>query len=104
VTEVTEVLSENFQFSFRIESLRDSAGMYCCAKADGHLDDGEWDIKNNGYRVFVRGQWTVVPDDAVILSTNKFGKAIVWFRDQGELPRPNLFSDLILCFIPGSGV
>jgi hypothetical protein len=87
------------------QSLRNNGGMYCCAKADGHpLDDGEWDIKNNSYRVFVRGQWTVVPDDAVILSPNKFGKAIVWFRDQGELPPPDLLGELILCFMPGSGV
>jgi hypothetical protein len=30
------------------ESLRNKAGLYCCARADGHpLDDGEWDIKDN---------------------------------------------------------
>ena len=85
------------------ESLRNNAGMYCCARADGHpLDDGEWDIKGNSYRVFVQGEWTAVPDDAVISSPNKFGKAIVWLRDHDELP-PNLLSDLILCFIQGSG-
>jgi hypothetical protein len=61
------------------ESLRNKAGLYCCARADGHpLDDGEWDIKDNSCRVFVRGQWILVPDDAVISSPNKFGKAIVW--------------------------
>ena len=27
-----------------LESLRNKAGLYCCAKADGHpLDEGEWD-------------------------------------------------------------
>jgi hypothetical protein len=27
------------------ESLRNKAGLYCCARADGHpLDDGEWDM------------------------------------------------------------
>ena len=80
--------------------------MYCCARADGHpLDDGEWDIKDNSYRVFVKGKWIVVPDDALILAPNKFGKAIVWLADQGELaPSDITFSNLIMCFIPGSGV
>jgi hypothetical protein len=37
------------------ESLRNKLGLYCCAKADGNaLDDGEWDMKDNNYRVFVR--------------------------------------------------
>jgi hypothetical protein len=39
------------------ESLRNKLGLYCCAKADGNvLDDGEWDIKGNNYRVFVQGR------------------------------------------------
>ena len=57
------------------ESLRNKAGLYCCAKADGHpLDDGAWDIRDKNYR------WAVVPDDALILGPNKLGKAIVWFQ------------------------
>jgi hypothetical protein len=64
------------------ESLRNKLGLYCCAEADGHpLDDGEWDITDNKYRVFLQGEWTVVPDDAVLSGPNKFGKAIVWFRN-----------------------
>jgi hypothetical protein len=35
------------------------------------------DIKDNSYRIFVQGEWTIVPDDAVLLGPNKFGKAIV---------------------------
>jgi len=75
------------------ESLRNKLGLYCCAKADGHtLDDGEWD----NYRVFVQGEWVVVPDDAVILGPNKFGKAIVWFRNPwGVKPDTR-----IQCFVP----
>jgi hypothetical protein len=84
------------------ESLRNKNGLYCCAKADGHpLDDSEWDIKDNNYRVLVQGQWTVVPDDAVISDPNKFGKAIVWFRGDPWGATPNT---RILCFLPGSGV
>jgi hypothetical protein len=39
------------------DSLHNKVGLYCCAKADGQpLDDGEWDINNSSYRVFVQGQ------------------------------------------------
>jgi hypothetical protein len=84
------------------ESLRNKLGLYCCAKADGNvLDDGEWDIKGNNYRVFVQGRWVVVPDDAVLSGPNKFGKAIVWFRNYPGRVTPDT---RILCFLPGSGV
>jgi len=57
------------------QSLQSKDGLYCCARADGlPLDDGEWDIKDNKYRVFIQGEWIVVPDDAVISGPNKFGK------------------------------
>src|SRR5262249_57526914 len=61
------------------ESLRNKAGLYCCAEADGHsLDEGEWDIKNDSYRVFLQDKWIVLPDEALILGPTKFVKAIVW--------------------------
>jgi hypothetical protein len=78
------------------ESLQNSA------RADGHpLDDGEWDIKGDSYRVFIQGRWVVVPDDAVLSGPNKFGKAIVWFRNYPSRVTPDTH---IQCFIPGSGV
>jgi hypothetical protein len=84
------------------QSLQNKVGLYCCAKADGHpLDDGEWDIKDNNYRVFIQGRWVVVPDDAVLSGPNKFGKAIVWFRNYPSRVTPDT---RIQCFIPGSGV
>ena len=88
------------------EALRNKAGAYCCARADGHpLDEGEWDIKDNHYRVFVTGEWAVVPDDTVILGPNKFGKAIVWLVNQGEVETVlSPLSTRILCFMPGSEV
>ena len=88
------------------ESLQSKDGWYCCARADGHpLDESEWDIKDNKYRVFIEGEWIVVPDNAVISGPNKFGRAIVWLEDytgfaSGEI---QTFSR-IRCFIPGSGV
>ena len=81
------------------QSLQSQDGLYCCARADGlPLDDGEWDIKDNKYRVFIQGEWIVVPNDAVISGPNKFGKAIVWLQDYTD------FASGIWCFIPGSGV
>src|SRR5262249_48096666 len=77
-----------------------------CIAVRGHpLDDGEWDIKNNKYRVFIQGEWIVVPDDAVISGPNKFGKAIVWLQDHADLASGEIQTiTRIRCFIPGSGV
>ena len=87
------------------ESLRNKAGLYCCAKADGHpLDEGEWDIKDNSYRVLLQGKWTIVPGDTVISGPNKLGKALVWLQHPGELAWGGDIRTPILCFIPGSGV
>jgi len=86
--------------------MKNKSGQVSCAEADGHpLDESEWDIKGDKYRVSVQGQWIVVPDDALILGPNKLGKAIVWLWPQevlawGDWPPANL----IRCFIPGSGV
>ena len=88
------------------EALKNKAGAYCCARADGYpLDEGEWDIKDNKYRVFVNGEWIVVPDDALILGPNKFSKAIVWLQFYPEIASGEIQNTrLIQCFIPGSGV
>ena len=88
------------------ESLQNKVGLYCCARADGHpLDDGEWVMKGDSYRVFIEGEWIVVPDDAVISGPNKFGKAIVWLQDHADLASGEIQAiPRIRCFIPGSGV
>jgi len=87
-------------------SLQSKDGLYCCAQADGHpLDESEWDVKGDKYRVFIQGEWIVVPDDAVISGPNKFGKAIVWLRDHADLASGEINTiTRIRCFIPGSGV
>jgi hypothetical protein len=89
------------------QSLQNKDGLYCCALADGHpLDDGEWDIKDDHYRVFIEGEWIVVPDDAVISGPNRFGKAIVWLRLNANSFASGEIHNItrIRCFIPGSGV
>ena len=62
------------------------------------FDDGEWDMKGDGYRVIIQGKWNIVPADAVVSGPNKFGKAMVWLREGAIIGNP------IVCFIPGSGV
>ena len=88
------------------EALKNKTGLVCCAEADGHpLDESEWDIKDNHYRVFVQGGWVVVPDLAVISGPNKFGKAIVWLWPQEVLAWGGEPANTVIrCFIPGSGV
>ena len=87
------------------QSLQSKDGLYCCAQADGHpLDDGEWDIKDNNYRVFLQGEWTVVPDNALILGLNKFGKAIVWLWPQEVLAWGGPASTLVRWLYPRIGV
>jgi hypothetical protein len=89
-----------------------SLGLNLCATRlayivvpDGHpLDDGEWDMRGNSYRVFLDGKWVVVPDDTVISGPNKLGKAIVWFQKPAELEWGGETGTPIWCFIPGSGV
>jgi hypothetical protein len=96
-------------FSYLLLPLSSSAiqrasGLACCAEADGHpLDESEWDIKNDSYRVFLKDKWIVVPDEAVISSPNKLGKAIVWLWPYDVL-RGGGGDNPIRCFIPGSGV
>ena len=81
------------------DSLRSKDGRLCCSIADGHpLDDGEWDMRGDGYRVIIQGEWNIVPAAAVISGPNKFGKAMVWLREGAIIGNP------IICFIPGSGV
>jgi hypothetical protein len=87
------------------QSLQNKKGLYCCAEADGHpLDESEWDIKNDSYRVFLKDKWIVVPDEAVISSPNKLGKAIVWLWPYDVLRWGGGGDNPIRCFIPGSGV
>ena len=76
-----------------------------CARCSVRSESAKWDIKDNTYRVFVQGEWIVVPDDALILGSNKFGKAIVWLQDYADLASGEIQTiTRIRCFIPGSGV
>src|SRR5262249_12731936 len=48
----------------------------CCAFADGvSMQDVDWDTQEGHYRVRIRGEWFVVPDDAVVAEPNRLGSA-----------------------------
>jgi hypothetical protein len=70
----------------------------CCSFADGFsVKDVDWDTQEGRYRVRLKGEWIVVPDNAVVTEPNRYGPAVVW---------PYLDSDgatQIRCFMPGAG-
>lgn len=87
----------------------------CCSFADGEtVKDVDWDTAQsceNGsggsgmqsvpvchqhYRVRLKGEWIVVPDNALVTEPNKYGAAVVWpYESEGQT--------LIRCFMPGAG-
>lgn len=75
----------------------------CCSYADGlMIEDVDWDLKSDKsglhYRVHLYGQWITVPEDAVVLEPNRYGRPIVWpYQDENGAIK-------IRCFMPGSGV
>lgn len=78
-------------------SLTNKHRVPCCSVADGvTIKDADWDIQNGSYRVFLEGQWLVVPDDAVITEPNRFGSAVVWpIKDPSG-------KTIVRCFIAGT--
>ena len=75
------------------EGLHDKKGFMCCSNMDGvKLEDPDWEMSGNNYRVRIDGKWQDVPPDAVLDIPNRFGPAIVW-RLNGK----------IRCFIAGAG-
>jgi hypothetical protein len=82
------------------EAIHNQIGAYCCKNADGApVEDGDWDIKKDHYWVRLNLGWQMVPDDALVTESNRFGKAVVWLYDD-----LNSTSTQIRCFMPGSGV
>ena len=68
----------------------------CCSVADGQIVlDPDWESKNGHYRVRLEKKWVDVPDDAVITTPNRTGRAMVW--PLGSEDRTS-----IRCFMPGS--
>ena len=68
----------------------------CCSFADGKsIADVDWDMQGGHYRVRLEGIWIPVPDEALIVESNRFGQAVVWpYVENGQT--------LIRCFMPGA--
>jgi len=79
------------------DNLSSGLGM-CCSFADGlSISDVDWEVKDNHYRVLLRGDWITVPDSAVVTEPNRYGPAVVWpYMD-------NKGNTMIRCFLPGAG-
>jgi hypothetical protein len=84
-----------------IEGLKDKTGQGCCATADGHPAEYEWDIAGNHYKVRIEGEWHDVPAEAVIDEPNRLGYATVWYWWTFDLDGQKAYH--IRCFLPGSG-
>jgi hypothetical protein len=77
----------------------------CCSYTDGvTLTDVQWDMKDGHYRVFLEGQWIEVPDDAIVVEPNKYGRAIVWPYNElvGDENGGSSEVTKIRCFMPGT--
>jgi len=84
-----------------VQGLKDKTGQGCCATADGHPAEYEWDIAGNRYKVRIEGQWYDVPAEAVVEEPNKLGYATVWYWWSWELDGKKTYH--IRCFLPGPG-
>lgn len=78
------------------DGLKNQQGDACCSDADGTaLIDADWEANAEGkYRVRIKGEWHVVPDEAVLKGPNMDGRTIVW-------PINGSLGFRIRCFIPG---
>lgn len=78
------------------KSLRSKGGTPCCDGSDQTgLRDPEWERVGDKFRVYYKGEWRDVPDDAVIYEPNKVGPAMVWPVEYGDMI-------VIRCFMPGA--
>lgn len=77
----------------------------CCSFADGvAIEDVDWGTEQVTlagesiitYWVMLNGHKIVVPPEAVVTEPNKFGQAVVWPYQDGDVTK-------IRCFIPGAG-
>jgi hypothetical protein len=79
------------------EQLKSGKGL-CCSFADGvTIADVDWDVHDGQYRVRLGGQWLAVPDAALVIEPNRYGRAVVWpYQDASGATQ-------IRCFMPGAG-
>ena len=84
-----------------VQQLTDKTGQGCCATADGHPAEYEWDTEGNRYRVRIEGEWYVVPPEALVDEPNKLGYATVWYWWDWSIDGKKTHH--VRCFLPGPG-
>ncbi len=84
-----------------VKRLTDKTGQGCCATADGHPAEYEWDTAGNRYRVRIEGEWYDVPPEALVEGPNKLGYATVWYWWDWTLDGKKTHH--VRCFLPGPG-
>jgi hypothetical protein len=84
-----------------VKRLTDKTGQGCCATADGHPAEYEWDTAGNRYRVRIEGEWYDVPPEALVEGPNKLGYATVWYWWDWNLDGRKTHH--VRCFLPGPG-
>lgn len=82
------------------QGLQARSGAQCCDGSDGlSLDDPDWDMADNRYRVRLDGEWYDVPDSAVVDGRNRAEHAVVWPIREWDGTKG---SWKIRCFLPGT--
>jgi hypothetical protein len=84
-----------------IQQLTDKTGQGCCATADGHPAEYEWDVAGNHYKVRIEGEWYDVPPEALVDEPNRLGYATVWYWWDWSVDGKKTHH--IRCFLPGPG-
>lgn len=76
------------------------SGIPCCSFADGwSIDDADWTIEGDHYRVRIEGAWYDVPEGAVVKEPNRLKppRAVVW-----PYKSANEGAIQVRCFMPGT--
>ena len=77
------------------KSLQNRQGISCCDGADAlRIEDPDWDIAGQNYRVRLGGVWQAVPPERVVSRKNIVGFAIVWPYVEDGVQK-------VRCFLPG---
>jgi hypothetical protein len=84
-----------------VQQLTDKTGQGCCATADGHPAEYDWDTEGNHYKVRIEGEWYDVPPEALVEEPNRLGYATVWYWWDWSLDGKKTHH--IRCFLPGPG-
>jgi hypothetical protein len=79
----------------------------CCSDADGSVvADADWESREGHYRVRVMNEWWDVPDEAVVVEPNRYGRTMVWpiYIHGYSHDLLHKLDVRIRCFMPGAGM